>query len=138
MLSRNNILSPATGEPLAIPSQDMVLGCYYLTTYANKGTIPLLNGSGVFFQNFEDVIRAYSQQKISVHALVWVKWAGLIENGSDQEEPVEIRLSSNGQWQEISANYYRIYNNNNVAVTQYIATTPGRILFNSFITKNMK
>jgi DNA-directed RNA polymerase beta' subunit len=138
MLSRNNILSPATGEPLAIPSQDMVLGCYYLTTYANKGTIPLLNGSGVFFQNFEDVIRAYSQQKISVHALVWVKWAGLIENGSDQEEPVEIRLSSNGQWQEISANYYRIYNTNNVAVTQYIATTPGRILFNSFITNNMK
>ena len=32
MLSRNNLLSPATGEPLAIPSQDMVLGCYYLTT----------------------------------------------------------------------------------------------------------
>nr|UZA61483.1 RNA polymerase beta' subunit [Hyalogonium fusiforme] len=140
MLSNNNILSPATGDPLAIPSQDMVLGCYYLTTNENKGTIPLFEGAKgpLLFNNLEDVMRAYDQKKIHVHALIWVKWTGFIENGSDQEEPVEIRLVNDGQWQEISSNYYRIYDSYNLLINQYMVTTPGRILFNTLIQKNIK
>jgi DNA-directed RNA polymerase beta' subunit len=38
MLSRNNLLSPATGEPNMVPTQDMVLGCYYLTTFDQRKT----------------------------------------------------------------------------------------------------
>jgi DNA-directed RNA polymerase subunit beta' len=133
MLSRNNILSPATGDPLAIPSQDMVLGCYYLTTYSNIGTLRILKGSGFYFNNFQDVRRAYYQQKVDIHALIWVKWNGKVENGTDQEEPIELRLLNNGNWQEISANYHRFYDSNNLLVTQYIATTPGRILWNLVI-----
>jgi DNA-directed RNA polymerase beta' subunit len=155
MLSRNNILSPATGDPLAIPSQDMVLGSYYLTTYSNPGTLRLLQGTGLIFNNFQDVMKAYQQQQISNHALIWVKWNGIVDNGTDQEEPIEIRISNDGTWQEISSNYYRIFSQftnplaktptgvkkeegkgneeKNLMVSQYIATTPGRILWNLLV-----
>jgi DNA-directed RNA polymerase beta' subunit len=133
MLSRNNMLSPATGDPLSIPSQDMVLGCYYLTTNSNKSTLSLLRGSGLFFNNLEKVLFAYYLNKIDLHALVWVKWSGLIENGNDQEEPVEIRLSNTGTWQELSYNYLRTYDHMSQLITQYISTTPGRILFYSLL-----
>src|SRR4029079_8898165 len=55
MLSSNNILSPASGQPIAIPSQDIVLGCYYLTK-EKKGT----QGEGRAFASMEDVIIALS------------------------------------------------------------------------------
>nr|ALO63150.1 beta' subunit of RNA polymerase [Chloromonas perforata] len=131
MLSRNNILSTATGDPLAIPSQDMVLGCYYLTTFSNHGKN--LRGSGMYFNSLYDVIKVYEQRLIDVHSLVWVKWTNFIENGTDQEEPLEIRVSLFGQWQEITANYHRIYDSHNNLISQYICTTPGRILFNLII-----
>nr|WCO87367.1 RNA polymerase beta' subunit [Chlorococcum sp. KSF0227] len=131
MLSRNNILSTATGDPLAIPSQDMVLGCYYLTTFSNHGKI--LRGSGMYFNSLRDVIKVYEQRRIDVHSLIWVKWTNFIENGTDQEDPLEIRLSSFGQWQEISSNYHRIYDSHHNLISQYICTTPGRILFNLII-----
>jgi DNA-directed RNA polymerase beta' subunit len=166
MLSRNNILSPATGDPLAIPSQDMVLGCYYLTTYSKSlnRTTPALRGAysassssssstidirtpqvstlpiqaqQFYFNHLEDVIQAYNQQKVKIHTLVWVKWNGLIENGTDQEEPIEVRLTAFGQWQEISAHYLRFYDSKNVLVNQYMATTPGRILFNLIIQDSL-
>jgi DNA-directed RNA polymerase beta' subunit len=133
MLSRNSILSPATGDPLAIPSQDMVLGSYYLTTYSNPGTLRLLQGTGLIFNNFQDVMKAYRQQQIDNHALIWVKWNGIVENGTDQEEPIEIRISNNGNWQEISSNYHRLYEKKNLMVSQYIATTPGRIFWNLLV-----
>jgi DNA-directed RNA polymerase beta' subunit len=133
MLSRNNLLSPATGDPLSIPSQDMVLGCYYLTTNSNKGTLSFLRGSGLFFNDFQKVLYAYNLQKIDLHAIVWVKWAGLIENGNDQEEPLEIRLSSLGHWQELSYNYIRHFNPTSQLTQQYMSTTPGRILFHTLL-----
>ena len=133
MLSRNNMLSPATGDPLSIPSQDMVLGCYYLTTNSNKSTLSLLRGSGLFFTDLHKVLYAYDLQKIDLHALVWVKWTGLIENGHDQEEPVEIRLSNLGHWQELSYNYIRHFDAYSQLIHQYMSTTPGRILFYSLL-----
>ena len=133
MLSRNNLLSPATGDPLSIPSQDMVLGCYYLTTNSNKSTLSHLRGSGLFFTDLETVLYAYNLQKIDLHAIVWVKWDKLIENGNDQEEPVEIRLSNLGHWQELSYNYIRHFDSTAGLIHQYMATTPGRILFHSLL-----
>jgi DNA-directed RNA polymerase beta' subunit len=148
MLSRNNILSPATGDPLAIPSQDMVLGCYYLTTNllnslaanANKGdNIHLLNikGSGFYFSNIEDVLKDYELKKIDLHSNIWLKWNGFIENGSDQEEPIEIRLDSLGNWKEIYNKSQKSYDSKNSLISQYILTTPGKILFNQIIHKSI-
>jgi DNA-directed RNA polymerase beta' subunit len=138
MLSRNNILSPATGEPLAMPSQDMVLGCYYLTTnLLNKKTQTLTNltGSGVYYSNREEALRDYDLKKIDLHSNIWLKWNNLIENGMDQEEPIEIRIDYYGNWKEISNKMQKTYTSQNDYSSQYILTTPGKILFNQLIQK---
>ncbi len=69
MLSPLNILSPASGEPVASPSQDMVLGCYYLTL-SRKGD----KGEGKVFASQADAFSAYSAGLISKHALVKVRF----------------------------------------------------------------
>lgn len=141
MLSRNNILSPATGDPLAIPSQDMVLGCYYLTTnLLNKKTLSFVNsvGSGFYYSTIKNVLRDLNLKKIDLHANIWLKWEGLIENGMDQEEPLEIRLDNFGNWREISTKNQKIYTNENKLTNQYILTTPGKVLFNDVIQKCLK
>ncbi|NJL91904.1 MAG: DNA-directed RNA polymerase subunit gamma, partial [Coleofasciculaceae cyanobacterium SM2_1_6] len=60
MLASHNVLSPATGKPIVHPSQDMVLGCYYLTAENRDAT----KGAGVHFSNLEDVVRAYEQREV--------------------------------------------------------------------------
>ena len=139
MLSRNNILSPATGDPLAIPSQDMVLGCYYLTTnLLNRKTqnFTIRQGSGFYFSTIKDVLREYELKKIDLHSNIWLKWNGLIENGSDQEEPIEVRIDSYGNWREIYTQSQKSYNFKNKMHRQYILTTPGKILFNQIIHRS--
>jgi DNA-directed RNA polymerase subunit beta' len=69
MLAPYNFLSPANGEPIIMPSQDMVLGCYYLTVNNIKGLL----GSNHYFANLEDVILAYSQNKIEIHSSIWIR-----------------------------------------------------------------
>ncbi|MCJ7813237.1 DNA-directed RNA polymerase subunit beta', partial [bacterium] len=73
MLSSHNILSPANGRPLAIPSQDIVLGCYYLTK-AKKGEL----GEGKIFADQEEVQIAYNNEKIGLHAKIKVRINGEI------------------------------------------------------------
>ena len=69
MLAPYNFLSPANGDPIIMPSQDMVLGCYYLTLNNVKG----LQGSNHYFANLDDVILAYNQDKIEIHSSIWVR-----------------------------------------------------------------
>ena len=59
MLSSNNIMSPANGQPIAVPSQDIVLGCYYLTK-EKKGT----KGEGRAFACPEDVLIALEHKEV--------------------------------------------------------------------------
>jgi DNA-directed RNA polymerase subunit beta' len=68
MLSSHNILNPANGAPITVPSQDMVLGLYYLTK-GRKGQL----GEGKKFYSAEEVIIAYNEGKLSKHALVKVR-----------------------------------------------------------------
>ncbi len=68
MLSTRNIISPASGRPIAVPSQDMVLGLYYLT----KGRKNLL-GEGLNFSSIEEVIYAYQHGKVDVHASINIR-----------------------------------------------------------------
>jgi len=133
MLSRNNILAPSTGDPLAIPSQDMVLGCYYLTTNLLNSKINYSlkkRGSGLFFTKINHVEKAYELKKLDLHANIWLKWSGLVENGLDQEEPIEIRIDSSGKWKEILNKYQKNYSFNNLLQNTYILTTVGRVIFN--------
>jgi len=76
MLSSHNILNPANGAPITVPSQDMVLGLYYLTVlglyYLTKGRKGQL-GEGKKFYSAEEVIIAYNEGKLSKHALIKVR-----------------------------------------------------------------
>ena len=68
MLSINNILAPKDGKPISIPSQDMVLGCYYMTL-----DIEGSKGSGHVFQDYDEMIKAYQLGLIDLHAKVKVR-----------------------------------------------------------------
>ena len=65
MMSTNNILSPANGEPIIVPSQDVVLGIYYLTREKIN-----VQGEGMFFSSIEEVDRAYELGHVALHAKV--------------------------------------------------------------------
>jgi len=71
MLSTNNILSPAHGKPLTIPSQDMVLGCYYLTKVRGDAL-----GEGRIFANLNEVRIAYDQEVVALQARIKVRLNG--------------------------------------------------------------
>jgi DNA-directed RNA polymerase subunit beta' len=75
MLSSHNILSPQNGSPIVVPTQDIVLGCYYLTKYKEGD-----KGEGMTFSSPEEVIIAYDNRVIGLHAKVRVRFNGeLIE-----------------------------------------------------------
>jgi len=76
MLASHNLLNPANGAPIQVPSQDMVLGLYYMTK-ARKGA----RGEGMIFYSPEEVIIAYSEKVIDLHAIIKVKVEDVDENG---------------------------------------------------------
>lgn len=71
MLSSHNILSPQNGAPIVVPTQDIVLGCYYLTK-----TLAGAKGEGMIFGNTEEVLIAYNNRVIDLHTRVKVKFEG--------------------------------------------------------------
>ncbi len=68
MLSSHNILHPANGQPIAVPSQDMVLGCYYLTRPKNGD-----KGEGKIFGSIQEGLLAYENKAVGLHAIVDVR-----------------------------------------------------------------
>ncbi|MGL5694767.1 MAG: DNA-directed RNA polymerase subunit beta' [Peptostreptococcaceae bacterium] len=66
MLSVNNILAPKDGTPITTPSQDMVLGCYYLTIEAQGGE----KGTGIIFKDYNEMMLAYQTGAVELHAQV--------------------------------------------------------------------
>ena len=75
MLSSHNLLNPANGAPITVPSQDMVLGLYYMTK-ARKDA----KGEGLSFYSPEEAIIAYNEGKVDMHAIVNVRSQDLDEN----------------------------------------------------------
>ncbi|PYM18471.1 MAG: DNA-directed RNA polymerase subunit beta', partial [Candidatus Rokuibacteriota bacterium] len=76
MLSSNNILSPANGAPLAVPSQDMVFGLYYLTKERLSTPDQPVRGEGRLFADAEEVRIAYDNEDIDLQARIRVRWRG--------------------------------------------------------------
>ncbi len=85
MLSSHNLLSPANGSPITVPSQDMVLGLYYLTKIKRSTSKEAVQGEGAIFGNPQEAVRAYQEGKLALHALIKVR----------------LRPSANGQKGEI-------------------------------------
>jgi len=71
MLSSHNILSPQNGSPIVVPTQDIVLGCYYLTKMKPGAT-----GEGLIFGDMDEVIIAYNSKVVELHAKIKVKVEG--------------------------------------------------------------
>jgi len=83
MMSTNNILSPANGEPIIVPSQDVVLGLYYMTrSLENK------KGEGMAFANIAEVKRAYDNRVVELHARVKVRITEVVtdEDGNKRNQ----------------------------------------------------
>ena len=77
MLASHNILNPANGAPITVPSQDMVLGLYYITKL-RKGA----KGEGLIFYGPEEAMIAYNEGKVDIHSPIKVIVKDLDENGS--------------------------------------------------------
>ncbi len=71
MLSANNLFSPANGKPIVTPTQDIILGCYYLTKMRDG-----LKGQGLVFSDIPEAILAYQDQQVAIHAKVKLRWNG--------------------------------------------------------------
>ena len=84
MLQSHNILNPANGAPITVPSQDMVLGLYYVTKL-RPGSL----GEGLTFYGPEEAIIAYNEKRVDIHAPVKVIVTDLDENGALVKKMVE-------------------------------------------------
>ena len=87
LLSPNNLLKPSDGGPVAVPSQDMVLGIYYLTQ-ERPGAL----GEGKFFKNVNEAILAYENQAITLHSRITVRMTKTLADGTEVTGNVESTL----------------------------------------------
>ena len=114
MLSTNNIFSPANGRPIISPSQDMVMGCYYITIALDN-----MKGEGMVFSSKDEVLLAYSLGKVHLQAKIKVRMAKnrWIESKGDKNNPDSRRKM--------------------VTEGELFETTPGRIIFNEILSDGM-
>ena len=131
MLAPYNFLSPANGEPIIMPSQDMVLGCYYLTVNNIKGLL----GSNHYFANLEDVLLAYYQDQIELHTTIWVRYP---INDIKPESLIKKVILKDKSSIEYYENIQLRKDNTGHVVVQYIQTTTGRVIFNYTVQKTLK
>jgi DNA-directed RNA polymerase subunit beta' len=89
MLASHNILNPANGAPIAVPSQDMVLGLYYITKGKKSTKEDVVKGEGGIFYSPEEVIIAHNERKLDLHAHIKVRSYDLNENGEPELMMIE-------------------------------------------------
>nr|YP_005352938.1 RNA polymerase beta [Mankyua chejuensis]ADZ47970.1 RNA polymerase beta [Mankyua chejuensis]AJJ48600.1 RNA polymerase beta' subunit [Mankyua chejuensis] len=151
MLSHMNLLSPATGEPIAVPTQDMLLGLYRLTIENSRGIYgtryyPCKRRDYVFpfripsFSNSTNVFEAIGQHKIHLYNPLWLRWQGDLRTitSMNREFPIEIQYESSGTSLQIYGNYQIRKNREEYMLSVYILTTAGRILFNQQIEETIQ
>jgi len=123
MLAPNNFLSPATGDAILTPGQDMILGCFYLTVDNPSQQLKNMH----YFSDFEDVLLAYEEKVINLHTFVWVQCSDL--NTVEQQitrtiktQDFKFSTGPNFKFKESTqGEKWRV---------NYLRTTPGRILLN--------
>jgi len=128
MLAPYNFLSPANGEPIIMPSQDMVLGCYYLTV----NNIQNLSGSNHYFVNLNDVLLAYRQEKLDLHSSIWIRCYKELKNTT------RFLKKTNLKDKTFIEHYHNLQvrkDSDGKILSQYLQTTTGRVIFNYVIQK---
>ena len=131
MLSSNNILHPASGQPIAVPGQDIVLGLYYLTKPR-----PNRKGEGMHFYDPAEAIRAYENDVVDLNANVYLKlpagrkiYMGAVEKDctciremADDNGNIEVQVKAGEKVKFLTLKEDNV-----------IKTTVGRIIFNEFV-----
>nr|YP_010614759.1 RNA polymerase beta' subunit [Barleria cristata]WAS32921.1 RNA polymerase beta' subunit [Barleria cristata] len=147
MFSHMNLLSPAIGDPISIPTQDMLIGLYVLTSgnrrgicvnrynpqnrrnYQNKRSD---NNKHVymkepFFSNSYDAIGAYRQKRINLDSPLWLRWRLDQRLIASRETPIEVHYQSLGTYYEIYGHYLIVRSIKKEILFIYIRTTVGYI-----------
>jgi len=114
MLASNNLLSPASGQPIAVPSQDIVLGCYYLTLSRDE-----MKGENKAFASIDDVLLALDAGLVETQSKIRLRWKGDL-----------IDLTTEHSNQDIMRATVR------EAVDKVIDTTVGRAILNERLTRD--
>jgi DNA-directed RNA polymerase subunit beta' len=114
MLASNNLLSPASGQPIAVPSQDIVLGCYYLTLARDE-----MRGEGKAFASIDDALLALDAGLVETQTKIRLRWKG---------DLIDLTIEHNNQ------DVMRATVRENV--DQVIETTVGRAIFNERLTRD--
>ena len=156
MWGRNQLLSAASGEPSLLPSQDMVLGCYYLTSWDNLQRWQQLKqmvdtkthalkkawqGSTVdanlgtkltelTFSHISQVQYLFSVEKIELHRVIWLKSNTAFEFQRTKQVCFELQISSSGLAVHLHPDFKTYQYNLYTLPTHYIKTTVGRALMN--------
>ncbi|MBV9211590.1 MAG: DNA-directed RNA polymerase subunit beta' [Acidobacteria bacterium] len=115
MLSSNNILSPASGQPIAVPSQDIVLGCYYLTR--DK---PGAKGEGRVFASLEEVLLALDAKEVTTQTPIKLRIEGDLIDLTQEHDTQDILRAT------VQEDVRRVIN-----------TTVGRVIFNDSIPEGL-
>ncbi len=89
MMSTNNVLSPANGEPIIVPSQDIVLGLYYMTRERVNA-----KGEGMSFRDVAEVRRAYEAKEVELHTKITVRVNDYEKDENDEYAPVVKRVQT--------------------------------------------
>lgn len=111
MLASNNILSPANGQPIAVPSQDIVLGCYYLTK--DK---PGAKGEGRIFTSTDEVLLALDAKEVTTQTPIKLRIKGDLMDLTQEHDTQDVMRAT------VQENIHRVIN-----------TTTGRVIFNDQI-----
>nr|YP_009699886.1 RpoC1 [Hydrostachys polymorpha]QEJ87894.1 RpoC1 [Hydrostachys polymorpha] len=147
MFSHMNLLSPSIGDPISIPTQDMLIGLYVLTSGIRRGIWVNrynrcngqddkneVNGNNIysyttepFFCNFYDAIGAYRQKLINLDSPLWLRWRLDQRVIASRETPIEVHYESSGNYYEIYAHYLLVRSIKNEIIYIYIRTTVGHI-----------
>nr|UWM16095.1 RNA polymerase beta' subunit [Arnebia fimbriata]UWM18331.1 RNA polymerase beta' subunit [Arnebia fimbriata] len=147
MFSHMNLLSPAIGDPISVPTQDMLIGLYVLTSGNRQGICvkrynPLnrrnyqntKNDNNNYkymkepvFCNSYDAIGAYRQKRINLDSPLWLRWQLDQRVIASRETPIEVHYESLGTYYEIYGHYLIVRSLKKEIVFIYIRTTVGHI-----------
>nr|ASA38101.1 RNA polymerase beta' subunit [Lobelia fenshamii] len=149
MFSHMNLLSPAIGDPISVPTQDMLIGLYVLTSGNRRGicvnrynpwnrrndpteriantTSKYTKKNEPFFSNSYDALGAYRQKRIHLDSPLWLRWRLDQRLLSAREAPIEIHYESLGTYYEIYGHYLIVRSIKKAILYIYIRTTVGHI-----------
>ena len=149
MFSHMNLLSPAIGDPISVPTQDMLMGLYVLTIGNRRGICAnrynpwnRRNSKNEkmednnhkytkepYFCNSYDALGAYRQRRINLTSPLWLRWRLDQRVIAPREVPIEVQCESFGTYHEIYGHYLIVRNVNKEIFCIDIRTTVGHICF---------